>query len=102
MSEIAFCNRGVTPLVEFAQRHLDPACTPRVIQQRTCPLTAFDNATIPAGAQLLFSGSSPRVMGFAALTYDALRQDERERERETRERERERGSLRSLTYDALR
>ena len=73
MSEMAFCNRGVTPLVEFAKRQLDPGCTPRVIQQRRCALTAFDNATIAAGGQLLFSGSSPRVMGFAALTYDTLR-----------------------------
>jgi hypothetical protein len=68
MGEVHFCNQGLNALAAHSFRQLHPDCTPRMIQEKTCKLTAFDNRSA-SGDSIIFAGTKPAVLAFAG-TYE--------------------------------
>ena len=69
MGEIHFCNLGRNALAAHSFREMQPGCTERMIREKTCQLTPFDNRTSVISDSLVFAGSKPGVLAFAA-TYE--------------------------------
>jgi hypothetical protein len=65
MGEIHFCNLGRNALAAHSFRELQSWCTERMLREKTCQLTPFENRSVVADS-LVFAGSQPGVLAFAA------------------------------------
>jgi hypothetical protein len=66
MGEVSFCSQAVNVVAPHSFRELSPACTKRMVDEKRCPLTPFDNRTLRSDS-LVFAGSVPGALGVVGV-----------------------------------